>query len=179
MISEALVLNQDNLITFVMVDVNYAEVAGLGDTFTVEVSKAGGAFVAGTGAKAEIGNGWYSYVLTATECDTIGPLSVRVTGTGCLQQNLEYVVVARTAGCIFFTYTVVDSATAFPIPNVDIWVTTDSAGVHVVWRGYTDAFGVARDSHGNLPCLDPGTYYFWKQRVGYIDDDNPDVEVVS
>ena len=60
MISEALFLNQTNLITFVMVDSTYTEVAGLGGAFTLQISKAGGVFNPSTGAKAEISNGWYS-----------------------------------------------------------------------------------------------------------------------
>lgn len=179
MISEALILDQANMITFVMVDANYTEVPGLGATFTLEVSKAGGIFVASAGVKAEISDGWYSYTLTAAECDTIGPLSVLVTGAGCIQQNLEYVIQQRTAGCVDYTYTVTDSVTLLPIPDAEVWIATDLAMAHIVWSGTTDAFGVARDSFGNLPCLDAGSYFLRKHRVGYIDDDLPaDIEVV-
>lgn len=78
-----------------------------------------------------------------------------------------------------FTYTVTDSATGNPVDGVEVWISTDLAGANIIWYGVTDAFGVARDVHGLLPTLDPGTYYFWKQLAGYIDDDNPDVENVS
>ena len=81
--------------------------------------------------------------------------------------------------CIAYTYTVTDSGTGLPIDGVHVWVTTDAGGANVIWCGYTDAFGVARDAAGNVPLLDAGTYYFWKQRVAYVDDQNPDVEVVS
>jgi hypothetical protein len=37
---------------------------------------------------------WYSYLLTAAETDTVGPLALRVTGAGCVQQNLVYDVLA-------------------------------------------------------------------------------------
>lgn len=77
-----------------------------------------------------------------------------------------------------FTYTVTDSVTTFPIAGVVVDVSTDIAGTNFIWTGITDAFGVARDEGGNLPRLDPGTYYFWKNRPGYIDDQNPDTEVV-
>ena len=177
---ETLERNQTNLITFVLVDVAYVEVPGLGAGFNLEISKIGGGFVAGVGVKTEIGFGWYTYTLTAAECNTIGPLSIRVWGAGTIQQNLEYVVQQRNAGCIEFTYTVTDSVTLLPLDGVEIWVTTDAAGLNVVWYGTTDAVGVARDDYNRKPCLDAGTYFFWKQLAGYFDDDTPaDVEVVS
>lgn len=171
--------NQQNRICFVMVDGNYTEVAGLGAAFNLFISKNGGAFNPSAGTKAEISDGWYSYVSTAAEADTIGPVSIYVTGAGCIQQNLEYVVQQRNAGCIPFTYTVLSSVTGLPIPSVEVWTTSDLAGTAVIWHGETDAAGVAYDIDGNLPCFDPGTVYFWKHEPGLIDDDNPDVEVVS
>ena len=78
-----------------------------------------------------------------------------------------------------FTYTVTNSVTLLPVEGVDVEVSTDAAKTHVVWTGNTDVFGVARDEFGNLPILDPGSYYFWKQLGGFIDDQNPDLEVVS
>ncbi len=78
-----------------------------------------------------------------------------------------------------FTYTVTNSVTGQPIEGVDIEISTDSGKTHVVWTGNTDVFGVARDEFSNLPILDPGSYYFWKQKGGFIDDQNPDLEVVS
>lgn len=178
MISEALLVDQINEITFVMVDTTYTEVPGLGNTFTLWVRKAGGLFLASTGVKGEISNGWYVYQLTAAECDTIGPLSVFITGAGCIQQNLEYVVVQRNPGCVNFTYTVTDSITLNPLPNAEVWIATDAAFTHIIWHGHTDAFGVARDDDGNLPCLDPGTYRLRKSLPGYLDDDAPsDIEV--
>jgi hypothetical protein len=179
MIAEALIANQTNKIKFVLVDAAYTEVAGLGTGWTAEVSKAGGAFVAGAGAKGETSDGWYEYTLTAAECDTIGPLAVKITHASIIQQNLEYVVYTRTAGCIEYQYNVTDSGTGNPIAGVEVWFTTDVAGNNVVWYGVTDAFGDARGAGGNHPCLDAGTYYVWKQRVGYVDDQNPDTEVVS
>lgn len=180
-ILESWELNQANSITFVMVDAMNAEVSGLGNTFTVEISKNGGPFIASAGVKSEIGSGWYHYVSTAGEANTVGTVSIKVTGAGCIQQNLEYVVFQRNAGCIEFTYTVTSSITGLPLSGVEVWVSTDLASppADIVWYGYTDGFGVARDDHGHLPCLDIGTYYFWKHHVGFIDDDNPDTEVVS
>jgi hypothetical protein len=174
------ILNQQNRITFVMVDANSSEVAGIGDgNLTVQISKNGGAFNAAAGTDTEIGDGWYTYLATAGEANTIGPLSVTVTGAGAVQQNLEYVVKQRTPNALAFTYTVTSSTSGDPIPGVEIWITTDLAGTNSIWRGTTDAFGVARDTDGNLPYLDPGTVYVWKQVSGYVDDDSPDTEVVS
>jgi len=79
--------------------------------------------------------------------------------------------------CIDFTYTVTDGG-GTPIEGVDVRISTDLAGTNIVWCGTTDVFGVARDTYGNLPCLDAGTYYFWLQRAGYTFA-NPDTEVVS
>jgi hypothetical protein len=84
--------NSEQLITFVLVDIDSVEVTGLGSTFTLEISKNGGAFAAGTGAKAEIGDGWYSYILTNNETNTPGPLSIRILGAGTVQQNLLHTI---------------------------------------------------------------------------------------
>ena len=171
-------LNQQNLITFVMVDATYTEVAGLGGGFTLQISKAGGAFNPSAGVKAEISNGWYSYLATAGEADTLGPVSIRVTGAGCIQQNLEYCVELRIINAIEFTYTVTNIVTGLPIEGVECSFCTDAAGSNVVWNGDTDAFGVARDDDGNLPRLDTGTYFIFRQKAGFTFID-PDVELVS
>lgn len=81
-----------HLLVFVIVDTAGSELAGLGTTFTVEVSKNGADFAAGVGVKDEIGSGWYSYMLTVAETDTPGPLALRVTAAGAQQQNLLYEV---------------------------------------------------------------------------------------
>lgn len=179
MISEELLLNQANLITFVLVDATYTEVPGIGNAFTLEISKAGGAFVASTGVKAEISDGWYSYALTAAECDTIGPLSVIAYHATTIQQNLEYVVVQRTSGCHIFPYVLTSSVLPNPpIAGATVWFSTDAAGTNIVWTGTTDAFGAARDAGGNVPCLDPGPYFVWSQKEGWTPDAWPDIEVV-
>jgi hypothetical protein len=87
--------------------------------------------------------------------------------------------VAFPAGAIQYTYTVTDSTTGLPIEGVEVWFSTDVAGTNIVWKGDTDAFGVARDVNGNLPWLDSGTYRVWKQFGGYLDAQDPDVEIVS
>ena len=171
-------LDQVNQILFVMIDNLGVEVTGLGNGFTLELSKAAAGFIGSAGTKAEISDGWYSYICTAAEADTIGPIALRVTGAGCIQQNLEYVIEERLITPVEFTYTGTDSATGFPIDGVQVWFTTDIGGINTVWEGLTDAFGVARDFNGNLPFLDPGTYYVWRQRADYIFAD-PDIEIVS
>lgn len=169
--------SQAQKITFVMLDFTGAELSGIPD-LTVEISKNGGAFAASAGTKAEIGDGWYSYALTAGETDTPGPLSIRATGTGALVQNLAYSVETLIVGAVQFTYTLTDEDSSEPIEGVSVWFSTDSSGANVVWQGETDAFGVARDSSGNLPYLALGSYFVWRSKVGYTFDD-PDTEEVS
>lgn len=171
-------LDQVNIITFVMVDATNAEVTGLGGTYTLEISKNGGAFVGSAGSKSEISDGWYKYEATAGEADTPGSASVKVTGAGAVQQNLEYVVEERNIEAEEFQYTVTDAITSNPIQGVRVWFTTDLAGSNVVWQGLTDSFGVARDEFGGLPRLDPGTWYVWRHKVGYVFSD-PDTEIVT
>lgn len=172
--------DQQNLITFVLVDATDTEVPGLGGTFTLEISKAGGPFVPSAGTKAEISDGWYKYLSTAAEADTVGPVSILINGVGIIQQNLEYYIITRAAGACEYTYTVTNSVTLLPIEGVEIWIATDANMINVVWNGSTDAFGVARDDLGQKPYLDPGIYFIRKQRAGFFDDDTPvDSENIS
>lgn len=164
---ETWVPNQANLITFVMVDANGTEVPGLGAGYTMEVSKAGGAFAPAAGTQAEISDGWYSYLSTAAEANTVGPVSIRVNGAGCVQQNLEYVVEQRTTGGTAHTYTVLNTVTGLPIAGVSVLFYTDALMTNLVWSGITDAFGVARDAGGFLPVLTPGTYTVRNIKAGY------------
>ena len=167
--------NQAQMISFVMVDVNCDEVAGLGAAFNPFVSKAGAAFAAGVGAEGEISNGWYHYTLTAAETNTVGPLAIRVTGAGAVQQNLLFFVKSACVGCTDRTYTVLDGGGA-PLAGVTVEISTDITGNFVIWCGTTDALGVARDPNAELPCLMPGTYYFWRDKPGYTFAD-PDTEI--
>lgn len=173
-------LSQTNLVTFVMINASGVEVTGLGNGFTVQVSKAGGAFQASAGTKAEIGLGVYSYLCTALEADTYGPVVLVITGAGAVQQTVEYVVEERTINAIEYTYTLTEppEGVGAPIANASVWFATDVAGLYLVWQGTTDAFGVARDANGRLPRLDPGTYYAFRQKAG-VDFTNPDTEIVS
>jgi len=171
-------LNQQNMILFPLVDSSGNEVTGIGDAFTLRLSKAGAAFAASAGTKAEVGLGVYSYLTTAGEADTVGPVFVVVTHAGTVQQNLEYVVEQRAVNAVQFTYTLTDDTTGDPIVGAQIWICSDSTGVQVLWAGTTDASGVARDANGNLPRLDPGTVYVFRQKAGYSFSD-PDTEVIA
>lgn len=177
MINPVWQLNQQNLITFAMINNAGVEVAGLGGAFAVFISKNGAMAVPGVGTKSEIGNGLYAYLATAAEADTVGTVTMYVNGAGCVQQNLEYVVLVRNINAIHYTYTVTNPL-AVPLEGVEVWFSTDIAGSNIVWKGFTDIFGVARDSQNDRPWLDPGTYYVWSQKTGYSFV-NPDTEVVS
>jgi hypothetical protein len=170
---------QQNLATFVMIDGSGGEVTGLGAGLTMQIAKAGGAFAAVGGTQAEMGSGWYSYLSTAAEADTDGPVSVTATGAGAIQQNLEYVVTARNIQGVFYTYTVTDSVSSLPIAGAVVSISTDIAGSNVVFSGVTDSLGVLRHiSTNQKPFLDPNPYYFWTSAAGYTFT-NPDLETVS
>jgi hypothetical protein len=177
-----------NAIPFVMVDSSGVEVTGLGGVFTVTLSKNGAGFGASAGTKAELASGWYLYTATAGECDTLGPLALKITGAGCAQQNLVYQVAVKQtgdayavvanatygnsalhtdiaalgggAGAITYTFTVDDGV--LPIDGVEVWASTDIGGTNVVaGTKTTDALGQV------VFMLDAGTYYAWIQRAGY------------
>ena len=82
---------------------------------------------------------------------------------------------ARDAGtgATEFTYNVTDEDSGDPIAQVLVWVTTDNdAEGNLVASGYTDTWGDV------VFYLDAGTYYLWRQKVGY-DFENPDTETVT
>lgn len=170
--------NQPNTILFVLVDEDGVELTGVGTAFTVYISKGGAAFALGVGAKAEVGYGFYKYTATAGEANTSGPVAVVVQSAGALQQNLEYVVENRVVTGIPFTYTVNNTLGNTPISQVRVAFYADTNAQMLVWTGYTDSFGVARDEYGNLPNLEPGTYYIFNNKPGFVFN-NPDVETVS
>ena len=168
--------NQPQTIAFVLSDAASNMVTGLGNTFSLSISKAMGAFAAGTGVKSEIGNGWYAYALPAAECDTIGPLSIVCSGGTSIQQNLIYVVESYVVGAVEFSYSVTDGVNV--IEGASVFIYTDSAGTKLAWKGVTDAFGIARDNNNDLPSLYPATYYIYTIKYGYSFT-NPDVEVAA
>ena len=170
--------NQPNTIHFVLVDSSANPVTGLGGTFDVYLAKSTGSFAAGAGTKEEIGRGWYRYTSTAGEADTRGPVSLSIEAAGTVGQEVEYVVDTRVQSAVETTYTVTSTVDSSPIAGVHVSISTNSAGTLIIWTGITDAFGVARDSEGNKPLLDPGTYYFFLYRAGYVFD-NPDIELIE
>lgn len=171
--------NQQNLIVFVLTDSNGSEVSGLGTTWTAEIFKTTGAFGASAGTKAEIGDGWYSYLTTAGETDTYGPGGLKITHGSIVQQNIPFVVGGLAINAVEYTYTVTEDDGVTPIEGVSVWFCIDSAGNRVAQYGVSDAFGVTRIPNSNLkPRLDPGTYQLFRQKAGYTFDD-PDTEVVS
>lgn len=167
--------HQQNLATFVLVDGAGNEVAGLGNTFAVYISKGAGGMAAALGTRGEKGLGWYWYLGTVLDADTIGPISLAIQAIGTVQQNLEYVCGCRTPSAVPYTYTVTDDVTALPVADVLVSISVDMAGLNLIWTGQTDIFGVARDANGQLPLLVAGTYYFWRQKPGWQATD-PDVE---
>jgi hypothetical protein len=76
------------------------------------------------------------------------------------------------AGAITFTYTLTSSVDASPIPDANVWVTTDQDGNNIVASGVTNVSGQATF------YLDAGTYYVWRQKSGW-NFTNPDTETVS
>lgn len=167
------IISQQNLITFVLVDADGNEVTGLGDTFDLEISQAGGSFNPGAGTKAEIGSGGYSYLATIGEASTRGPVLIRITGAGIVSQWLEYVVEGRNSGAVLWTY-YVDDTDGNPLQGVEVEFKINGNGV---WVGMTDAFGYAKDLAGNDPRLDPGTYTITARKPGFVFPD--DTEVVA
>jgi len=171
-------LNQANRIVFVMVDSNGTEVAGLGGAgLTLEISKNGAAFAASAGTKAEIANGWYTYLSTAAEADTVGVVAIKVTGAGAVQQNMEFTVQQRTPNAVAVTITIKDTSNNV-IEGAEVFITSDSAGNNVLWTGDSDSLGIARDDNSVLPYLDFGTYYVFAQKAD-TSFTNPTTIVVS
>lgn len=100
-----------------------------------------------------------------------------VAGSAGVAQAASGAVAVFPAGAIAYTYTVTDADTGLPVAGADVWFATDALHTNNVWRGSTDAFGVARDVYNNLPLLDAGTYFIRVQHVGYASLD--DTEIVS
>ena len=75
------------------------------------------------------------------------------------------------AGANEFTYTLTETGSGDPIPDADVWATTDSNGSVVVASGRTDQNGIITF------YLDSGTVYIWRQKSGY-NFANPDTEIV-
>lgn len=76
------------------------------------------------------------------------------------------------AGANEWTYTLTGLDLVTPIPDADVWVSSDSLGASVLASGRTD-------QNGEITFyLDSGTVYVWRQKSGW-NFTNPDVEVVA
>lgn len=65
-----------------------------GQTPTVTILKNdGGGFITPAGAVIEDGNGWYQVAANATDSNTLGPLTLHATASGCDPADEEFVVV--------------------------------------------------------------------------------------
>lgn len=138
----------------------------------------GGTQQVGIGVLTDLGNGQYRYVPPAAEMNG-NHIGFLFTAVGAIPVHCNVVTTGIfPAGSIAFTYTLTNDVTLLPIPGAEVWISTDIVGTNIVWSGITDAFGVARDVFNQLPQLDPGTYYFWRHRVGFTFVD-PDTEIVS
>jgi hypothetical protein len=102
-------------------------------------------------------------------------------GVGSVDDKLDTLILCcgyvPGPGALPRTYTVYRAGTAIPEAGVQVRISTDLLGANIVWAGITDAFGVARDLAGNLPILDPGTWYFWDTKTGWTPTAWPDTEV--
>jgi hypothetical protein len=69
-----------------------------------------------------------------------------------------------------YTLTLPDSTT--PIPEANVWITTDIEGNNIIGSTVTDSYGQANFA------VDKGTIYVWCAKTGYKFN-NPDTEVVA
>jgi hypothetical protein len=81
-------------------------------------------------------------------------------------------VAGSGSGGILWSYSVTNSVDDTPIADVDIRVSTDSAGLNIIASGRTNVSGVVTF------YLTAGTYYIFRQKAGW-NFTNPDTEVVS
>ena len=79
-------------------------------------------------------------------------------------------VVGGGSGTNAYTVTVNDGSN--PIPNVNCFLTSDSAGTTVLYQAYTNALGVATFA------VNTGTYYLWVEAAGYTAT-NPTTVVIT
>ena len=77
-----------------------------------------------------------------------------------------------TAGENEWTYTLTSDVDAAPIVGANVWVSSDSAGAHIVATGTTNVSGQVTF------YLPSGTWYVWRQALGW-DFTNPDTEVIA
>jgi hypothetical protein len=64
-----------------------------GKTPTVTICKTGGGFATPAGAVTEIASGWYQVAANAADANTLGPLLLHATASGCDPRDAEFSVV--------------------------------------------------------------------------------------
>jgi hypothetical protein len=137
---------------------------------------------------AEVPNiGMYYKILTGAELEIYHYHGgAQYTGATVLDANW---VNGSVGGSVFplgpvdFTYTMTEADLVTPIIGVEVFIsrlnpTGQVQDAPIIWSGLTDSAGIAYDIEGNLPKLDVGTHYFWRQKTGYSFTD-PDIENVS
>lgn len=133
---------------------------------------------------AEMDNvGTYIRIYTDADLDTYNYyLSAHYTGITVVDQawvngaaGIDFLPLGTTKE---FEYKVYEADMITPIDGVKVEVHRNAAGTDVYWVGWTNALGEARDTYGFYPRLDPGTWYFFRQKTGWTFS-NPDTEVVS
>lgn len=99
-----------------------AGTAQTGKTVAATLSKNGGAFASASGTVAEVGNGVYKLTPASGDVDTLGPLVLRGTATGCVDFVAPYRVVA------FDPY----AATNLGLSYLDAPISTTDAAVDAI-----------------------------------------------
>lgn len=171
--------NQQHDVPFPMADAdgNMLPSLTLG-TISVNIRKPGETgFTAGEGSITNETNGWYNYVNDADEADTQGVVAIYITAPGAIQQNLLAIVDSPQVNATYRAYTVKDQDDD-PLPDCVVWVTADVGGDILIWKGISNAAGVAVDENGLGPLLPVGTFYYWRRKAGYRFT-NPDTEVYA
>lgn len=149
---------------------------GLAATLSLD----GAAFAPATNTPVEISGSGVCYLdLTAAEmnADTVAGL---VTSTSPNSKATPFVLYpeelgdfrvpnATGNGALAYTWTEYQANGVTPLAGVSVWITTDQAGSNnVAGPLLTDAFGVARDISGQVFLLDPGVYWLWRQKAGWL-----------
>jgi hypothetical protein len=87
--SYEIVQNQTALpLLFLLVDETDHLTGETGKSPTVTISKNGGSFASPAGTVSEVGNGWYKVAGNATDANTLGPLTLHATASGCDPQDV-------------------------------------------------------------------------------------------
>jgi hypothetical protein len=119
-----------------------------GLTLAITASKDGAAFASISPTVTERGSGWYNLALTAAMTDTLGDLTIHITGTGADPTDLAIQVVAYDP----------NDAAALGLSRLDAVVSTralETGGNVAAIKAKTDLIGasVALETGGNLAAV--------------------------